>query len=239
MPFPLSFCLSPNPADWNIHVMASAPVTFLDHEGTSYNVPGMAASACLKTSCHWAASCLGHPPPGFRWDNTPAFVFRLQVEVMWWFEVPCCGTASNCGVRVLWASGKPRRGTGPRTALEIKGWTAAVNCVQTVYAVDMLNTVSFAQCWDLGLEFIIVSLWFFFLPLVFKIHWYSLTLFLQTCLLHAASPPPSLWSKAYKSTFGLFIAVNSFQVNIKRNPLTKLSFLWNLHLMHGIFPDEW
>lgn len=46
-------------------------------------------------------------------------------------------------------------------------------------------------------------------------------------------------SEAFKSALGLFIAMNCFQSQMKRNQLTKLSFLWNLHLMYGIFPDEW
>lgn len=61
----------------------------------------------------------------------------------------------------------------------------AVNCSQIVHAMYMLNTVNFTECWNLGFEFIIFSFMFFFL-LVFKIPWHALTLFIQTCLLHAA-----------------------------------------------------
>lgn len=63
---------------------------------------------------------------------------------------------------------------------------------------------------------------------------------LTTCSpLVNASLVLSLGSEAFKLALGLFIAMNSFQSQVKRNQLTKLSFLWNLHLMYGIFPDEW
>lgn len=36
MSFPLSFCISPYPADWNMDVITGALVTFLHHEDAGY-----------------------------------------------------------------------------------------------------------------------------------------------------------------------------------------------------------
>lgn len=49
MSFPLSFCISPYPADWNIDVITGALATFLHHEDAGYTL-GMTEPGSLGTS---------------------------------------------------------------------------------------------------------------------------------------------------------------------------------------------
>lgn len=153
--------------------MAGALVTSLVHDGAGYDSLGMAESGCPETSRNRAALGLGHLPPGVTGDNLPARL-RLGYKKKLLGGSKCHAVAPQRTV--------VSRFSGPR-AKHGAGWAKnspgkmAVTCVQPACAVYTLETVTLGRCWHF-LFYVLL----FFLPPVFTIHLYSLTLFQQTCL---------------------------------------------------------